>query len=100
MQTAGTEGLQGLTYFLTEKTTLEPADPVGVDAENDELAFYPMLYWRMEPSAPMPSDKAIARIDAYMQGGGTVLFDTADQGGTAFSLAIILLGQPAPARHS
>lgn len=80
------EGLQGLTYFLTEKTTLEPADPVGVDAENDELAFYPMLYWRMEPSAPMPSAKAIARIDAYMQGGGTVLFDTADQGGIAYSL--------------
>jgi Domain of unknown function (DUF4159)/Aerotolerance regulator N-terminal len=81
------EGLQGLTYYLTEKTTLEPADPVGVDAENDELAFYPMLYWRMEPSAPMPTAKAIARIDAYMQGGGSVLFDTADQGGTALSLA-------------
>ncbi|MGB8818396.1 MAG: DUF4159 domain-containing protein [Rhizobiaceae bacterium] len=80
------EGLQGLTYFLTEKTTLEPADPVGIDAEADELAFYPMLYWRIEPNAPMPSAKALARIDAYMQGGGTVLFDTADQGAADFSL--------------
>jgi hypothetical protein len=27
----------------------------------------------------MPSEEAIARVDAYMQGGGTVLFDTRDQ---------------------
>ncbi len=80
------EGLTGLTLYLTDKTTLEPADPVGVDAEADELAFYPMLYWPIDPEAPMPSDKAIARIDAYMQAGGSVLFDTRDQGGSSFSL--------------
>ena len=80
------EGLQGLTLYLTDKTTLEPADPVGVDAETDELAFYPMLYWPIDPEAPMPSEKAIARIDAYMQAGGSVLFDTRDQGGSSFSL--------------
>ncbi len=80
------EGLQGLTYYLTDKTTLEPADPVGVDAETDELAFYPLLYWPVDPDAPMPSDKALARVDAYMQAGGSVLFDTRDQGGSSFSL--------------
>jgi hypothetical protein len=80
------QGLQGLTYYLTEKTSLEPADPVGVDAETDELAFYPMLYWPIDPQAPLPSEKAIARIDAYMQSGGSVLFDTRDQGASSFSL--------------
>lgn len=80
------EGLTGLGYYLTDKTTLEPADPVGVDAETDELAFYPLLYWPVDPDSPMPSDKALAKVDAYMQAGGSVLFDTRDQGGSSFSL--------------
>ena len=32
----------------------------------------------------MPSEAAIARVDAYMQSGGTVLFDTRDQFSTGF----------------
>lgn len=72
-------GLTGLTRFLIEKTALEPGDPAGVDISKDELAFYPLLYWPIDPGAAMPSEAAIARIDAYMQQGGTVLFDTRDQ---------------------
>lgn len=72
-------GLEGLTRFLIEKTALEPGEPAGVDISKDELSFYPLIYWPIDPSAPMPSQAAIARIDAYMQQGGTVLFDTRDQ---------------------
>ena len=72
-------GLTGLSQFLIEKTALEPAEPAGVDLENDELAFYPIIYWPIDPDAPMPSQTAIARIDEYMKQGGTVLFDTRDQ---------------------
>ncbi|MER8971793.1 MULTISPECIES: DUF4159 domain-containing protein [unclassified Mesorhizobium] len=72
-------GLEGLTRFLIEKTALEPGAPAGVDISKDELSFYPLIYWPIDPSAPMPSEAAIARIDAYMQQGGTVLFDTRDQ---------------------
>jgi hypothetical protein len=72
-------GLLGLTQFLIEKTALEPGEPAGVDLEKDELAFYPLIYWPVDPAAPMPSQAAVARIDAYMQQGGTVLFDTRDQ---------------------
>ena len=81
------EGLTGLTLFLRDKTALEPADPVAVDPETDELSFYPMLYWPVDPAAPMPSEKAIQRVNAYMQEGGSVLFDTRDQGGGDFSLS-------------
>ncbi|HEX2146625.1 MAG TPA: DUF4159 domain-containing protein, partial [Pseudorhizobium sp.] len=73
------QGLQGLTEFLTYRTTLEPGAPVGVDIASDELAFYPIIYWPISASAPMPSPAAISRIDAYMRNGGTVLFDTRDQ---------------------
>ncbi|MBZ9678414.1 DUF4159 domain-containing protein [Mesorhizobium sp. ES1-1] len=72
-------GLEGLTRFLIEKTALEPGAPAGVDISKDQLSFYPLIYWPIDPAAPMPSQAAIARIDAYMQQGGTVLFDTRDQ---------------------
>ena len=72
-------GLAGLTRFLVEKTALEPGEPAGVDISRDELAFYPLLYWPIDPNAAMPSEATIARIDAYMKQGGSVLFDTRDQ---------------------
>jgi hypothetical protein len=73
------QGLQGLSEFLTWRTTLEPGQPIGLDISKDELSFYPIIYWPVSASAPMPSSAAISRIDAYMRAGGTVLFDTRDQ---------------------
>src|SRR5690606_37470559 len=72
-------GLTGLSQFLVEKTALEPGEPRGVDIDSDELAFYPLVYWPIDPNAAMPSQQAIERIGAYMKEGGTVLFDTRDQ---------------------
>jgi len=72
-------GLAGLSRFLIEKTALEPGDPAGIDIAVDELAFYPIIYWPIDAGAAMPSEAAVARLDAYMQAGGTVLFDTRDQ---------------------
>lgn len=86
-------GLKGLTRFLIDKTALEPGEPAGVDITRDELAFYPLLYWPIDPGAAMPSQEAIARIDAYMREGGTVLFDTRDQ----FSTDITSSGTVSPA---
>ncbi|RVN55620.1 DUF4159 domain-containing protein [Sinorhizobium meliloti] len=73
------DGLRGLTDFLTYRTTLEPGAPVGLDISKDELSLYPIIYWPISASAPMPSPQAVSRIDAYMRAGGTVLFDTRDQ---------------------
>jgi len=71
-------GLQGLTLFLAQRTALEAAEPTGLDPARDELAFYPLIYWPIVPSAPKPSAEALQHIDAYMKQGGTVLFDTRD----------------------
>ncbi|PYB75551.1 DUF4159 domain-containing protein [Rhizobium wuzhouense] len=79
VDTLSQQGLQGLTDFLTYRTTLEPAPPVGVDITKDDLSFYPIIFWPISATAPMPSAAAISRIDAYMRAGGTVLFDTRDQ---------------------
>jgi len=83
------QGLAGLTDFMLWRTALEAGQPVGLDISRDELAFYPLIYWPVSATAPMPSPEAISRIDAYMRAGGTVLFDTRDQigglGGTQTS---------------
>jgi uncharacterized protein DUF4159 len=71
-------GLQGLTMFLAQRTALEAGDPVGIDPSRDELAFYPLIYWPVLPSAAKPSREALEHVDAYMKQGGTVLFDTRD----------------------
>ena len=71
-------GLQGLTLFLAQRTALEAGDPIGLDPARDELAFYPLIYWPIVPSAAKPTREALEHIDAYMKQGGTVLFDTRD----------------------
>jgi hypothetical protein len=71
-------GLQGLSLFLAQRTALEAGDPIGLDIARDELSFFPLIYWPIVPNARKPSPEALARIDAYMKNGGTVLFDTRD----------------------
>jgi hypothetical protein len=71
-------GLQGLTMFLAQRTALEAGEPVGLDIGRDELAFYPLIYWPIVPGVARPPAEALARVDAYMKQGGTVLFDTRD----------------------
>jgi hypothetical protein len=71
-------GMAGLTLFLAQRTALEAGDPVGIDPAQDELAFFPLIYWPVMPGAPKPPQDAINRIDAYMKQGGTVVFDTRD----------------------
>ena len=83
-------GLLGLTKFLTERTAIEPGEPIGVDIARDELAFYPIIYWPIHTSSQLPDTQTMARIDAYMKKGGSILFDTRDQvsgfsGGTSLS---------------
>ncbi|MEP3048244.1 MAG: DUF4159 domain-containing protein [Roseibium sp.] len=71
-------GLSGLSQFLAERTALEPGSPAGIDIARDELAFYSLLYWPVDPAADKPNDQTIARIDTFMRNGGTILFDTRD----------------------
>jgi hypothetical protein len=72
-------GLLGLSDELAARTALEPGDPIGVDPAKDELAFFPLIYWPIVPSVAAPPPATMARIDAYMRQGGSVLFDTRDQ---------------------
>lgn len=78
---ASRAGLAGLSAFLAARTALEPAEPAGVDPAIDDLAVYPFLYWPIVAGRPVPSESTIRKLDAFMKGGGTVLFDTRDAQG-------------------
>ena len=71
-------GLMGLSDVLYRRTTIEPANPIAIDLERDELAFFPFLYWPVVASQPLPSPKAYAKLNRYLRGGGMILFDTRD----------------------
>ena len=71
-------GLTGLGLLLKTRTAYEPQAPMGVDLERDDLSFYPLLYWPMDPREKALSAKALARVSDYMRQGGTILFDTRD----------------------
>ncbi|MEM8848613.1 MAG: DUF4159 domain-containing protein [Pseudomonadota bacterium] len=71
-------GLRGLSTVLTQRTSVEPVEPVGVNLETDELAFFPLLYWPVVAEQPIPSDAAYAKLNRYLRGGGMIVFDTRD----------------------
>jgi hypothetical protein len=106
------EGLSGLSKVLRARTALEPADPMGIDIDKDELAFFPLLYWPVREDAKPLSDATLAKVDAFMKQGGLIIFDTRDQGvsptdtGTQSKALTRLIGQldipplePVPENH-
>ena len=71
-------GLTGLSDTLFFRTSVEPSNPVSVNLETDELAFFPMLYWPVTPDQPTPSAEAYVKLNDYLRSGGLILFDTRD----------------------
>ena len=71
-------GLDGLGMALKERTSYEPQEPMGVDIEHDDLSFFPLLYWPMDPREKDLSPQALTKIADYMRNGGTIVFDTRD----------------------
>jgi len=63
---------------LRARTALEPAEPMAVDIDKDELAFFPILYWPVREDASPLSDATLAKVDAFMKQGGLIVFDTRD----------------------
>lgn len=80
-------GLRGLSDTLFFRTSIEPQEPVSVDLETDELAFFPILYWPITPEQRRPSIEAYAKLNAYLRSGGMILFDTRDANIAGFGSA-------------
>jgi hypothetical protein len=70
--------LSTLSRVLSQRTSLSPGEPFGLDPAHDELSFYPLIYWPVVAGRPQPVSAAVTHIAAYMKGGGTFVFDTRD----------------------
>ncbi|MEO6298111.1 MAG: DUF4159 domain-containing protein [Paracoccaceae bacterium] len=71
-------GLRGLGDQLWNRTAVEPLDPMGIDVEKDELAFFPFLYWPVTTDEPLPTAAAYTKLNRFLRTGGLILFDTRD----------------------
>jgi hypothetical protein len=95
-------GLFGLSLILTQRTAAELGPPLGLDVEKDELAFFPLLYWRVPATPGVLSPLAAKRLSDYLRHGGIIMIDTADQMGfggdadTAGSLRHLLRDMDVP----
>jgi hypothetical protein len=72
--------LAGLSDVLNRRTAVDAGEPMAVDIEHDELVFFPLLYWPVVAGEQPPSAQAVERINKFLATGGTILFDTQDQG--------------------
>jgi len=101
LDTTAKAGLDGLAEVLNRRTAVETAGSLGVDVEQDELAFFPLLYWPVSPTQRVLSDRARGKLNDYMRNGGVILFDTRDQGagfgGGGVSLRRLTEGLDVPA---
>ncbi len=75
--------MKTLVLELTARTTIEPAGARGVNLGVDPLVFYPFLYFPVARDAAELTPEASASLNAYMASGGTIVFDTRDQGDRA-----------------
>ena len=78
VDSASAAGLSGLTRVLHLRTSIEAGPPLPVEIEQDELAFFPLLYWPILPEQETLSPIAGEKLQSYLDNGGTVLFDLRD----------------------
>ena len=68
-------GLAGLSMFVNRRTAATLGDPVGVHPAQDDLSFYPLLYWPIVAGA-QPDPGLVSALNGYMAHGGIILIDT------------------------
>ena len=65
---------------ILQRTSVEPGEPVGIDIEKDEIVFFPLLYWPVLARCARALAAALAKLNTYMKNGGTIFFDTREDG--------------------
>ena len=80
-------GLRGLSETLFFRTSVEPAEPMSVNLETDEIGLFPFLYWPITPDQPTPSTEAYEKLNRFLRSGGMILFDTRDADVAGFGAA-------------
>ena len=83
--------MEGLKEQLSGRTTIEPMGVHGLSADMPGLEMYPFIYWPVRRDTPALSPAERLNVNAYMAAGGTIVFDTGDEGDR-----VLRAGEPHP----
>ena len=70
-------GLRGLAMALKDRTSLNDIGVARLDPNSDDLSFYPLIYWPITTTEQPLSTEGAHRVTYYLQHGGMILFDAA-----------------------
>lgn len=89
------EGLASLSRVMRLRTAVASGTPRAVDPARDSLGRYPMLYWPVASARPL-APAVNARVRAYLDRGGLILFDFVggNDGGATARAVLGPLGLP------
>lgn len=73
-------GLRGLSFVLFRRTTVEPANPIGLDLASDPLNVYPMIWIELPEDGLELNDEERAALSEYLRNGGAIVIETATGG--------------------
>jgi hypothetical protein len=76
IDTISRQGLAGLSDYVNRRTAASLGDPAPVTPGQDDLSFYPLLYWPVSADAPEPDGAAVAALNSFMSHGGIIVIDT------------------------
>lgn len=68
------DGLARLADYVNTRTAAHLADPSGVVPGQDDLSFYPLLYWPIVPG--IRSSASVSAMNAFMRNGGIIVIDS------------------------
>ena len=95
-------GLLALSAYVNRRTAVTLGDPIGITPGQDDLSFYPLLYWPITTDATM-TPAAIEALNDFTSKGGIILIDTRDGGsgegfnpGTEAALKRLTVGLAVP----
>ncbi len=73
-------GLEGLSDYVNQRTNAALAEPAAVTPGQDDLSFYPFIYWPISADQAALSGAAVAALNDYMAHGGIIVIDTRNGG--------------------
>lgn len=88
-------GLAGLSDYVSRRTAVALAEPSGIMPGQDDLSYYPMIYWPVTAAAS-PAPGMVSALNGFMSHGGIVVIDTLGGASSAAALQRVAQGLAVP----
>lgn len=68
-------GLSSISEYIVKKTAANLGSPHPINLLNDELFYFPVIYWTITENTKSLSRKIVQKINNYTENGGMLLVD-------------------------